>query len=456
VEKPFTPEHFKKWARNLLLDTYEPWEVEPFQLAFVKDVFRGIVENWLVIPEGNAKTTLIAGLILYHIRFTKAAMVVVAASSRDQANWLYLAAQGFVERSPKIQSQFRCQEGTRRIRCDSMGSRIQVFAADDRTGDGANFTWAVLEELHRHRDFRLYRTWRGKATKRKGAQVIAISTAGVPGSEFEHTRARMKLMGKAVHRGAFTRAISKTTLIHDYAVPDSMDPDNMQHVKKANPLSSITIAQLQDKHDSPSFNPAHWRRFVCGMPAQLDGLVSPEEWDRLKVDIGGIQDEELVYVAVRVGQQGGCGIGIAAPREEGVAVTALQLPYDFLLLQGTLAELVKRYKVEAIYIDKRQFGMGADILEGSGLPLEDFPQSPTRLMEATATFLGLVSSKTVRHSGDEVLTDQVKLATAKETVTGAYVEASAEIQAFVATIVAAHQAMDTGAPTPKIHVYKGA
>jgi hypothetical protein len=42
-------------------------------------------------------------------------------------------------------------EGYRRIKCLRSGGRIQVFAADDRTGDGV-FTLALLDELHRHRD----------------------------------------------------------------------------------------------------------------------------------------------------------------------------------------------------------------------------------------------------------------------------------------------------------------
>jgi phage terminase large subunit-like protein len=47
---------------------------------------------------------------------------------------------------------FRCLEGYRRIRCDAMGSRIQVFASDDRTGDGViPGGIAILDELHRHR-----------------------------------------------------------------------------------------------------------------------------------------------------------------------------------------------------------------------------------------------------------------------------------------------------------------
>jgi phage terminase large subunit-like protein len=88
--------------------------------------------------------------------------------------------------------RFRAYDGYRRIKCLRTGGRIQVFAADDRTGDGIiPGGLALVDELHRHRDLKLYRTWRGKLEKR-GAQLIAISTAGEPGGEFEETRDRIK------------------------------------------------------------------------------------------------------------------------------------------------------------------------------------------------------------------------------------------------------------------------
>src|SRR4051812_38422913 len=127
MPEPFTAEHFRRWSSTLVLDSGEPWEIESFQTAFVRDLFAGYLESWHVIPEGNAKTTLAGAVALYHAQHKPGAMVTVAAASRDQAAWLYLAAAGFVMRSPAIEKRFKCQEGFRRIRCDSVGSRIQVF-----------------------------------------------------------------------------------------------------------------------------------------------------------------------------------------------------------------------------------------------------------------------------------------------------------------------------------------
>src|SRR6188768_4352119 len=99
---PFTLEHFRDWASELILDSGEPWRLEPFQEAFIADVFAGYPECWLVVPEGNGKTTLVAGLALYHCEFRLMASVPVAASSREQAEIMYRQAEGFVLRSPRL------------------------------------------------------------------------------------------------------------------------------------------------------------------------------------------------------------------------------------------------------------------------------------------------------------------------------------------------------------------
>ena len=165
MPKPFTVAHFRAWAKGLILDNDQPWELERFQADWLRDVFRGYLENLLVIPEGNAKTTLVAGLVLYHALFRPRARVVVAASSKEQAHWLFQAAQGFVERSglgPKEErvehtrrkdapDTFRCYEGIRTIRIND--SQIKVYASDDRTADGPIFTLAVLKVLPRWRTF---------------------------------------------------------------------------------------------------------------------------------------------------------------------------------------------------------------------------------------------------------------------------------------------------------------
>ncbi len=465
--KPFTVPHFRAWAANLILDNGKPWKLEKFQADWLRDIFRGYDECWLIIPEGNAKTTLVAGFVLYHALFKPAAVVVVAASSRDQAEWVFRAAEGFVSRSglgPKSEraahesrvlepDTFRCYDGYRRIRVND--SRIQIFAADDRTGDGVIPTLAILEELHRHRDMRLYRTWQGKLPKR-GGQLLAISTAGEPEGEFEEVRKAMRDQAtESKQQGCYLRAASKTAVLHEYAMPDDGDPEDLDLALEANPLKMIDRGTLERKRSSPSWSLPHWKRFVLGQPARLDTWIEPAVWDALKVDLGAIAPGDDVYLAVRVTQGGGCGIGIAAPKDEDrVAVACEMLPYDFPGLEFRLQQLSKTYNIRYIYGYAPQFGIGVDVMKDHGLPMEDLAQSPMRLMEATSTFRTLVASHRLIHDGDPVLRKQVLSGRVREAPTGSYLLPTKEVQGLVAVILAADQASQPKL-LPTIHVWAG-
>lgn len=282
---PFTVAHFRRWALELTLDNGEVWVVEPFFEAFLADFFAGHAESWLLVPEGNSKTTGMSGLALYHLEHTPFAMALWAASARDQAELGYLQAEGFVQRSARLQSVFKCHPGYRRIAHRSNGSRLQIFAADDRTGDGVIPTLCLLDELHRHRNMKLYRTWRGKLLKR-GGQLATFSTAGEPGSEFELTRERIRQDCEDVRRdGCFTRAAGKGLVLHEWAVPEDGDAEDMALVKQANPFSGITVEQLAEKFASHSMTLAHWRRFVCNLPTRSDAAsVTEAEWAAARVD----------------------------------------------------------------------------------------------------------------------------------------------------------------------------
>lgn len=280
--EPFTLPHFKAYTKLMLLDTGNQWILEPFQEEIASDIFSGNPETWVLIPEGNAKTTMMAGFGLYHLDFTDFAACNLAASSRDQAGILFEQARDLIDRSPGFNARFQVHEGLRVIKSKRHAGRIKVFAADERTGDGVIPTLCLLDELHRHKDLRLYRTWRGKLQKRPGAQIVAISTAGEPGTEFEDARKKIKQM--AIEKSAdgyHTRYRTRTTVLHEWQVPKDADVEDMEVVKGANPLQSITPQVLRDKRDSAAMTLTHWRRISCNQATRgEDTAITLEEWNR--------------------------------------------------------------------------------------------------------------------------------------------------------------------------------
>jgi phage terminase large subunit-like protein len=279
--KPFTTEHFDKWARGLRLDNEEPWIPEGWFLEFVEDVFAGFPICWLLVPEGNTKTTSMSGLALYHCEFRPMAFAPWAASARDQAEIGYTQAKVFAESMPDSRRP-RCYDGYRRILFPN-GSRIQVFAAGAEHADGVIPTLPLIDEAHRHRNMSLYRTWVGKLAKR-GGQLGLFSTAGEPGSEFEDAREKIKVAASDVkEEGAFGRYATERVVLHEYAVRDPAGADDIVQVASANPFSKITVETLTEKRNDPTMTDAHWRRFTCNIATQTahEPYLTAQEWTAL-------------------------------------------------------------------------------------------------------------------------------------------------------------------------------
>lgn len=125
----------------------------------------------------------------------------------------------------------------------------------------------------------LYKTWTGKLRKRRG-QVVTISTAGVPGSEFEQARQRIRESApKITRRTCFTRAAGPQCVLHDWSVPDKGDVEDLRVVKNANPASWITVASLRAKRESPTMTLSHWTRFTCNRATRSeDAAITEQEW----------------------------------------------------------------------------------------------------------------------------------------------------------------------------------
>jgi phage terminase large subunit-like protein len=283
--KPFTVDHFRGFARNSVLDNGDYCEPEDFQLFAVEDLFAGATEVWLVVPEGNGKTTITGLVALYYAHLIPGAMVALGAASRDQCGLLLGQAAGFVYRTPGLSKRFRVFEGYRRITSKVSGGKIQVYAADDRTGDGLILDLALLDELHRQRDLRLYRTWAGKLDK-KGGQLLGISTGGEPDSEFEQIRSKMRTEATDVKRErCYVRAAGGGMVLHDYFVPAGEDVEDMEVVKAANPFSKVTTETLRRKRDRSTMTLAHWRRFVCNQAVRgTESAITESELEDVTTD----------------------------------------------------------------------------------------------------------------------------------------------------------------------------
>lgn len=329
---PWTVQHFKRWASQLVFEDGKRHPPEQWQLEVFKDLVAGFAEIWLIVPEGNSKSTLLSAIALYHLDNQRWPWVPIAASSRDQAEILFGQAIGFLKRTttcscePPILEDLHCPKcgapgleydkwgnplgpfrpaGTRQIRhVHTEGPGLKVYASDVETADGVIPTLSMVDEGHRLKDLSTYRQFVGKNAKRQG-QTMMISTAGVPGGDFETTREALRQHAtKVTRRGrCYARfATRDEVVLHEYAIPSIGDARDIDIVKEANPLKKITKASLRAKLNRPSLDLGEdWLRKTCNIPARAaKAAVSELDWERAGRVYPGDPPEAIVGNHLRI------------------------------------------------------------------------------------------------------------------------------------------------------------
>ena len=177
---------------------------------------------------------------------------------------------------------------------------IQIYAHDPKTGDGViPYPFAILDELHRHPDLRLYSLWLGKLRKR-GGQLLAASTAGEPYSPFENLRKQVRDRAtKRKRDGAYLRAEGGGLVLHEYMVQREEDCSDMERVKEANPFSGVTVAGLTQQYDSPTRDDGDWKRLKCNRPARsAESAITDKEWDDAQVPAAEWDNAQIIDIGL--------------------------------------------------------------------------------------------------------------------------------------------------------------
>jgi phage terminase large subunit-like protein len=415
--KPLTLPHFREYTSRIVLDTGEYWELEDFQADIVEPILAGVPEVWGILPEGNAKTTLLAGVALYYADYSPLPWIPVGASSRDQAEILAQQAYQMVRSSPGMLQRFRIYEGYRRIKPirpdhPAPGNRgIQVYAADVGHGDGViPYPLAICDELHRHPDMRLYRLWKGKLNKR-GGQIIGISTAGEPGSEFEELRDRIRDQAfKRERRNAHLCVEARGIVMNEWRVENPKQIANMAEVKLANPLSAITVQSLQAEFESPTVDIGNWTRLKCNIPARSTrAAVSEAEWEAaltddqipagahidLGVDVAWKHDTFAIvplYRAASYHLLGDCEILV--PPRDGSTLHPDEVKAAF-------RSFLERYEVEAVIIDlPRAEDIAAWLEDEFGVTVIQWSTGNAQAALDYEAFMDRLRNGTLKHTGD--------------------------------------------------------
>lgn len=293
--------HYDRWHGNdvcgfieKLPHTEGVWEtptikLEPPQIFILAVVFgwrrnrdngRRFSTAYIEMARKAAKSTLTGGVVLYctACEGEVGPQVVIGATTRDQANKVFLPAKRMVQWTPALQEAFGFHTWANSITCDSTGGFIQPINSIGKTQDGHNPHLSVLDELHAHKNRALFDVIKSARGARKNRLMWIITTAGfnLYGVCYEQRTYLTKVLEGVFEADHFFGII--------FSLDEEDDCFDEKVWAKANPMIGITPTWESMREDAADARAspdslANFKTKNCNIwLGAAAGWLSPEAW----------------------------------------------------------------------------------------------------------------------------------------------------------------------------------
>jgi phage terminase large subunit-like protein len=274
--KPFV---LREWQKDIIRAIYDP--VDARGLRLVRQVI-------LTMARKNAKTTLIAALVLVHLVGPEAGrgqQIYSAANDREQASIVYRAAEAMVLMDEDLSALIKTVPSRKRLVCYTNGSFYQALSSDAKTKHGMNPAVWIYDELAQAPKRDLYDaldTAQGVQSEPLG---IVIST---------QAQSPLSLMSELVEdakrvRDGIVNDPSICPLI--FEVPIDADPFDEKMWYLANPALGdfLSLEQMRAAAAKAKRLPSQLARFRnLHLNQQVDGvkhIFGREDWEACGVPV---------------------------------------------------------------------------------------------------------------------------------------------------------------------------
>ena len=242
---------------------------------------RVVREAYMDIPRKNGKSTMSGGIGIYLTGADRepGAEVVAAASTRDQAGFVFAPIKSLVERSPALRGKFISRTG--KILHPRSGSYFQVISSAADAQHGANLHGAIIDELHIHKTPDLVETLETGTGSRDQPLVAMITTAdaGKPNTIYSRKRKYVEQLASNVFQDPSFFGVV-------FGVPATADPFRQRNWAIANPGYPIspTHAYIDGAAKKAKNSPAElakFKRLHLGIREKQNvTYIDIREWDR--------------------------------------------------------------------------------------------------------------------------------------------------------------------------------
>jgi phage terminase large subunit-like protein len=398
------PLRLRPWQRSLIAAT---WDRRP----------RPRLAGWM-LPRGQGKSSLTAVLALYElVAGAEGAQVVVVATDERQAGIVHRVASRMVELHPDLEG--RVQQYADALTVPARGSSFQVLPAVPKRLEGLDFTLAIVDEAGRV-DQEVYEVVALATGKQQASIVLAI---GTPGPELDQT-----VLGR----------------LRSYALEH---PEDRLVVWREHSAAGFEDHPVDCQHC--------WELEEAWLP--------PGAWDQVSDSAHLIPDGAEVVLAFDGSFNGDTTCLVVASVDQRPHIDLVELweaaghQVPIVDVEAAIRAACRRWRVLEIAADPFRWARSLQLLDGEGLPVMEYPQSPGRMTPATARFYEAVVNGALTHSGDSRLARHIGNAVLREDARGARLakerkDSPRRIDAAVASVMA-HDRATTLAGVTRDSIY---
>lgn len=417
--------------------------IEPWQAFILTTVFgwlrhdngkRRYRNTYIEVPRGSGKTTLSVGPALYCLAGEKesGAEVYVAARLQKQAKIAWDAAAAMLRRAPEFRKAIGVELLAHRIIKPDTDSFFEAVSSDADSLDGRNVYFGLIDELHAHRDSRVYDSIQTGAGKRDVALIWAITTAGsdVQGVCYTHRNLVTRVLSGTLTDDAYFGIIYTLDEGDDWTDPASwkkanpnygvsVDPEHLAMMAKRAMADPVERANFLTKHlnvwsqsESALFDLEKWRSLsdptlkiedFAGEPCfvgmdlaskediaawaavfERDGKLVP--FVRCYIPESKLTDTEASYAVWAEDERG------VLTATDGNIIDFAQIEEDIVALRDEVGIVIRE-----IAVDPSQSTYLATRLGELGFEVKTWPQHTANMSEPTKELSALIASGDLVH-----------------------------------------------------------
>jgi Phage terminase-like protein, large subunit len=400
----------------------EPMIMRPWQSAMMGRLFarKANAEHRLRhrqaligVPRKNGKSALGAGVALYGLAFgPSGGEVFSCAADKEQARIVFGTAKKMLELEPQFGALFKTYRDA--IEFPTTGSVYRVLSAEAFTKEGLNPHLVLFDEVHAQPSRELWDVMALATGARLEPLIVGITTAGVKSdsSGQDSLCYSMYQYGQRIVSGEID---DPSFYFEWWGAPEGADHRDPAVWAGANPGFG-DIVSADDFHSAvlrtpeAEFRTKRLNQWVSTAQTWLPGGAwdacadaereIPDGADVVLGFDGSFNNDSTALVVVTIPTDS------EAPHVDVVA--AWERPQNggqewavpIFDVEDKIREACRRWQVREIVCDPFRWARTYQILEDEGLPVVEFPQSPSRMVPATQRFYESVMNKTLTHSGD--------------------------------------------------------